>query len=272
MISKSLIKKDLLDIVRSKTLMVTLIIIPIIFSIVFPAVVVGGAQLFDIDKIAGEEGRKLVSTFVSSAMGSDISAYTIEQQFVYIFINFLLPTLFLLVPIITAMTVAANSFVGEKERRTLESLLLSPISIKGLFFSKIIASCIPPFFVSLVSFLVCGILINSLAYSLFDRLIFPSANWVAMISCLSPMLILFTVLINILISSRVKTYQEAQNIGGIIVLPVIAMLVGQVSGLFFVGVQLTLIISVGILIVNILLWNRISKYNDRYVLFEKQIH
>ena len=185
----------------------------------------------------------------------------------------MLPTLFLLVPIITAMTVAANSFVGEKENRTLESLLFSPISIKTLFLSKILASLIPPLFVSVISFVVCGVIINSLGYPLFGKLIFPSGNWVALITCLSPMVILLSVLLNILISARVKTMiQEAQNLGGIIVLPVIAMMIGQVSGLFLLGVQLIILISVGILIVNLVLWSRISKNNDRYVLFEKQIH
>ncbi|WP_075981589.1 ABC transporter permease subunit [Bacillus massilinigeriensis] len=270
--SKSLIKKDILDIVRSKTLIITLIIIPIIFSIIIPSLVVGGSLVYDMEKAAGKDMEKMINSFVSTAMGDSIAAYTTEQQIVYIFINFILPNLFLLVPIITAMTVSANSFVGEKERRTMESLLLSPISIRSLYFSKVIASFIPPFFVSLVSFLACGFLINFLGYPLFDELIFPSANWVVMILLLSPMVILLVVLINILISSRVKTYQEAQNIGGIIVLPVIGLLVGQVSGLFFVGVQLTITISIGILIINLILLNRISKHNDRFVLFEKQIH
>lgn len=271
-ISKALIKKDLLDIIRSKPLMVTLIIIPIIFSIILPSALVGGALVLDFEKAAGKDSEKMIQSFVSGAMGDSISSYSTEQQIVYLFINFILPNLFLLIPIITAMAVSANSFVGEKERRTMESLLLSPISIKSLYFSKVIASFIPPFFVSLVSFLVAGILINLLGYPLFDKIIFPSANWVAMILCLSPMVILLAVLINILISSRVKTYQEAQNIGGIIVLPVIGLLIGQFSGLFFVGVQLTILIAVGILIINLILLNRITKHNDRFILFKKQIH
>jgi len=271
-LSKALIKKDIQDIFRSKTLLVTMIIIPILFSVIFPSVVLVGALIFDAEKIAGDDGQKLIDAFLSSAMGDEISSYTLEQQIVYMFINFMLPTLFLLVPIITALTVAANSFVGEKENRTLESLLFSPISIKTLFLSKIVASFIPPLFVSVISFVVCGVIINSLGYPLFGELIFPSSNWLALITCLSPMVILLTVLLNIFISARVKTYQEAQNLGGVIVLPVIAMMIGQVSGLFLLGVQLIILISVGILIVNLLLWSRISKSNDRYVLFEKQIH
>ncbi|MDN7242325.1 ABC transporter permease subunit [Planococcus sp. N028] len=271
-ISKALIKKDLTDISRSKTLLSTMIIIPILFSVLFPAAVVGGALFFDMEKLAGEDGRKMVSSFIESSMGDTVSAYSIEQQMTYIFINFMLPTLFLLVPIITAMTVAANSFVGEKERRTLESLLFSPVSIRKLFLSKIAASFIPPFLVSIVSFLACGIVINGFGYPLFQELIFPSANWIVLITCLSPMVILLVVLINILISSRVKTYQEAQNIGGVIVLPVVGLLIGQISGLFLLGVGLILAISGIVLLINLVLLSWISKYNDRFILFEKQIH
>jgi ABC-2 type transport system permease protein len=272
LISKALIKKDLTDIARSKTLLVTMIVIPILFSVLFPALLMGSALFFDLEKIAGEDGRKMVSAFIESSMGSVVSAYSLEQQMIYIFINYMLPTLFLLVPIITAMTVAANSFVGEKERRTLESLLFAPVSIRKLFLSKIAASFIPPFLVSIISFLACGIIINALGYPLFKELIFPSANWVALIACLSPMVILFVVLINIVISARVKTYQEAQNIGGVIVLPVVGMLVGQINGLFVLGSGLILVISLGVLFINLILLYRISKSNDRFMLFEKQIH
>ena len=271
-ISKALIKKDMKDIFRSKTLLTTMIIIPIVFTIIFPAVVLGGALLFDAEKIIGNDGQILIDAFLKNTTDEEFFLYTLEQQIIYVFINFMMPTLFLLVPIITAMTVAANSFVGEKENRTLESLLFSPISIKTLFLSKILASLIPPLLVSIISFVICGVMINSLGYPLFGELIFPSGNWVALITCLSPMVILLSVLLNILISARVKTYQEAQNLGGVIVLPVIAMMIGQVSGLFLLGVQLIILISVGILIVNLVLWIRISKSIDRYVLFEKQIH
>ena len=269
---QALIKKDLTDIFRNKTLCSTLIIIPIIFSVVIPTVVLSGALFFDMEKIAGDDASKLIDTFLHSSIEKKIPLETFEQQFIYLFINYLLPSLFLLVPIITASVVAANSFVGEKERRTLESLLFSPISIKTLFVSKVLASFIPAFLVSIISFIVSGIIINALGYELFNEMIFPSPNWIVFITCLSPMVTFMTVLLNVLISSRVKTFQEAQNIGGIIVLPVIGMMVGQVSGLFLMGVQLTLLISLGIFIINIILLYKITKYNDRHVLFEKQIH
>ncbi|WP_404332949.1 ABC transporter permease [Mesobacillus maritimus] len=269
---KAIIKKDLRDIFRTKSLLTTIIIIPIMFSLVFPTVLIGAALLFDLEKAMGADMQKMIGMFLAETKNGTVPLETTEQQIVYLFINYLLPSLFLLVPIITASVVAANSFVGEKERRTLESLLFSPVSIKTLFISKTLASFIPSFLVSVISFILCGFIINGLGYQLFGEIIFPSSNWIALIACLSPMVTLMTVLLNIFISSRVKTYQEAQNIGGIIVLPVIGLIVGQASGLFLVGAQLTLIISAAILLINLVLLQRMTKLNDRHVLFEKQIH
>jgi ABC-2 type transport system permease protein len=50
------------------------------------------------------------------------------------------------------------------------------------------------------------------------------------------------------------------------------MMAGQASGLFLVGAPIMLLISLAILIINAILLQRITKYNDRFVLFEKQIH
>ena len=40
---KAIVKKDLKDIFRSKSLLSTLIIIPIIFSVIFPTILLGSA-------------------------------------------------------------------------------------------------------------------------------------------------------------------------------------------------------------------------------------
>ncbi|KEZ53582.1 MULTISPECIES: ABC transporter permease subunit [Metabacillus] len=271
-IMKAIIKKDLRDIIRSKNLFAVLIIIPVLFSSVIPAAILSAALFLDLEELAGSDAERMISSFMTQLNRESIAFETVEQQFVFLFLNYMLPSLFLLVPIITASVVAANSFVGEKERRTLESLLFSPVSVKTLFVSKIIGSFLPSLLVSLASFVLSGIIINSLGYQLYGQMIFPSANWLVLIFWLSPMVSLLTVLLNVLISSRVKTYQEAQNIGGVIVLPVVAMMAGQASGLFLVGAGVTFIIGLGLLLVNLLLVSRMAKFSDRYMLFEKQIH
>ena len=48
-------------------------------------------------------------------------------------LNFILPVFFLIIPIMTASIMAASSFVGEKEKHTLETLLYCPMSVKQIF-------------------------------------------------------------------------------------------------------------------------------------------
>ncbi|PLT30536.1 ABC transporter permease [Peribacillus deserti] len=266
----TLVKKDLIDIKRSKSLFVTLIVIPIIFCVAFPSILAGVALFADIDRVLDGKSLELIQSLLDKVEHS-AGLKTINQKFYYTAINYFLPALFLLVPIITASVLGANSFVGEKERRTLESLLFSPITMKELFIGKIIASFTPSFAVSAVSFLISGIIINTAGYSLFDKLIFPSINWLILILCLSPLVTIMTILLNVIISSRVKTFQEAQNIGGIIVLPVIGMLVGQVSGVFFIGPQFLLMVSLIVILINIFLYTRITRLSDRNTLFQNQI-
>ena len=120
-ILKAIVKKDLKDIFRSKSLLTTLIIIPILFSVIIPAILVGSALVFDLKEMVGNESEKLIELFMAEVKDVPVPLETEEQQFVYIFINYLLPSLFFLVPIITASTVAANSFVGKRSEERLKA-------------------------------------------------------------------------------------------------------------------------------------------------------
>lgn len=51
-------------------------------------------------------------------------------------------------PVTVALVLALESFVGEKERRSIEPLLSSPLTDFQLYFGKLIAALIPPLFAS----------------------------------------------------------------------------------------------------------------------------
>lgn len=93
----------------------------------------------------------------------------LKEQLVYLFVNYMMASLFLLIPVITASAIAANSLVGEKERKTLESLLFALITVKELFVSKVLSSFIPAFGVSFISFILSGVIINVLSNILLSR-------------------------------------------------------------------------------------------------------
>lgn len=267
-------RKDLKAITMNKQIMFALILVPIILCVIMPAVVIIFGKTLDIASISGIDAIKtLIKNLPESDLKSTIESFPTEKhQVIYMFINYMLLPLFMIIPTMIAMMTAANSFVGEKERRTLESLLFAPIEIKELFIGKVLASIIPALLLTFGSFVLCGIVVDILAFPLFDQLIFPNTNWLLMIFLIVPILTLFTILFNVMISARVKSFQEAQQLGGLIVLPIIALLLSQVTGLFFLSPLVILIIGVVLFVFSILLLQKIAKMNQRNLLFERQVH
>ncbi|WP_142922556.1 hypothetical protein [Neobacillus notoginsengisoli] len=87
----------------------------------------------------------------------------------------------------------------------------------------------------------------------------------------TPALVLFTIILNVLVSAKVKTFQEAQ-FGGLLVLPVVGILISQATGLFFLSPLILVMIGVLLLAANAVLLKVITKFNQRNALFESQIH
>jgi ABC-2 type transport system permease protein len=73
--------------------------------------------------------------------------------------------LYQLLPAILASMIAADAFAGERERRTLETLLATPLSENAIFIGKTLASVTFALTVSLVSF-TCALIVSSVRFGL----------------------------------------------------------------------------------------------------------
>lgn len=267
-------QKDIGVIRGNKQIMLPMIIVPLVIGVIVPAVVLFLVKSVDVSGMKSLDSFvKIINKLPAGTLRATLMAMpSVNHQVLYLLVNYLFAPLFLLIPVMSCTILAANSFVGEKERRTLESLLFAPIDVKSLFMGKVLASLIPTILLTLGSFVLFGLLADGVGYSMFGRLIFPNWNWVVMILWVVPTLSLCTILFNVLISARVKGFQEAQQIGGLIVLPVIALVVGQASGLMFLQASVLLGLGAVLLVISLLLLRQIAKMNDRQVLFEKQVH
>lgn len=79
------------------------------------------------------------------------------------------------------------------------------------------------------------------------------------------------ILLNVFISAKVKGYQEAYQLGGLIILPVIALMAGQLTGLLFLSTLVNFAIGLILLAVNVILLQMIAARNNRLTLSEKQL-
>ena len=87
-----------------------------------------------------------MSRFLSNLPGDvakPILRLPVRQQLVVLVNGYLLAPLFLLVPLMVSAVLAADAFAGEKERKTLETLLHLPLAERDLFIAKLLTAFIP---------------------------------------------------------------------------------------------------------------------------------
>jgi ABC-2 type transport system permease protein len=149
--------------------------------------------------------------------------------------------LFLPVPAVLPMTVASYSIVNEKEKRSLEPLLVTPVKTAELIWGKTLSAIFPTCLAVWFCFsLLVVVLLAITPPAALAKVDF--ALWFAIIATWTPIIAAWTALVGISISSRAKDARAATQIGSLMVIPFIGLVIGVVLGvliiswlLFFIG-------------------------------------
>ena len=137
--------------------------------------------------------------------------------------------LFMLVPTVVPLTMAIYSVIGEKASRTLEPLLAAPVGVGELLFAKSLASTIPSVIVTWIAYAIYLVAVSVLgSHPAVNAVTAP--RWILAIVAMVPLLTLLSVNLGILISTRVNDVRVAQQIGGLVVVPVVGLGIAQVTG------------------------------------------
>jgi len=137
--------------------------------------------------------------------------------------------LFMLIPTVVPLTMAIFSVIGEKAARTLEPLLATPVGVGELLLAKCLASTIPSVIVTWVAYGIYLLSVSALGSQAAVRAV-TAPRWVLAIVVMVPLLTLLSVTLGVLISTRVNDVRVAQQIGGLVVIPVVGLGIAQVTG------------------------------------------
>lgn len=154
--------------------------------------------------------------------------------------------LFLIVPIVGAVSLAAYSVVGEKQGRTLEPLLTTPLTTPELLVAKALASFLPALAVEVAGLAIYVFGIWLLGSTGVLRSLF-TVRTAILVGILGPAASLAALQATIAVSSRATDPRSAQQVAVLLILPLVLMLVGQVAGAFFLTTGWLLIVSLGML-------------------------
>lgn len=149
-------------------------------------------------------------------------------------------TLFLLLPVFIPSVLASYAIVGEKRERTLEPVLATPVRTWELLLGKMLAALLPALAVTIASATI--FVVGILAFAVSDRVreLIVTPGWIIAVLVDTPLLALIGVALIVVLSSRVNDPRTAQQISAVLVVPVLALLFGQLAGVIVLGPALAL--------------------------------
>lgn len=236
-----LIKKDVRGVIANKRVLASLLIVPLVLTIVLPSVFVIGSVL---------EPETISDFQILLDMLPNTSGKTEQELILGLVINKIMPIFFLMIPIMTSSVMAASSFVGEKEKQTLETLLYSPLSLKQVFQAKILAAFFIGFMISFISFVAMMLVVEIEIFVLTGAILIPDFTWLIIMLLVSPAISLAGIAITVKGSAKAQTIEESQQRAVFLVFPLIALAVGQFSGIILLNSWLMIVFGAVLAVVD----------------------
>ena len=252
-------RKDVLDVINDKESMLAITLFPLIMSVFMPLIIIiifrFGGEINN-----GGDLEQLLSILPKEVLPNIADT---EIKMLVLTLTVLLAPIFLMIPVMISSLIASYSFIGEKENKTLEGLMYTPLTNVELITAKALGSFVPSILVTVISILIYAILVNAASRYFVGYAISLNLSWLAMTVLLVPAVTILSIILVILISFKVKTVRAAQSIASLIAFPILALVISQVSGVLYFGVGVQIVLAGIILLIDIALLIFVSKRINR---------
>ena len=206
---------------RKKYILYSLIATPLILSTLLP-----GSLLLT--------GATIPLQMLTSLMNSEFTFFIILAG--------LLPTV-----------IASYSFIGEKVERSLEPLLATPTTDSELLLGKCLAAFLPSILATYVGAIIFIVFVDAWTFGQLGYLMMPNLDTAVILLLAAPLACMLSVEINVIISSRINDIRAAQQLGGLVVLPLVGIFLLAEIGIMPIGVAYLLVISALLAIADLIL-------------------
>jgi ABC-2 type transport system permease protein len=222
--------KDLAVFKKNRYVLYSLIALPAIMGVVMPVIYVFalGAQVSKLSQAQLLVGADQIANLVS--------------------------TLLVFIPAVLPSIIASYSFVGEKIERSLEPLLATPTTDSELLLGKSLAAFIPCIGVTYLAAAISLVILDVWSFTTLGFLMLPNAYWAVIMGLLAPLACVMSVEANVIVSSRVNDIRAAQQIGGLVVLPLIFLVVFAISGAADTNILLGLAVAAALAVTDVALF------------------
>jgi|GEM_PF-1568157 len=204
-------RKDLREIMTLRTVKYSIIIFPVIFLAILLFIL-----YFSYINLGSVNG---VPNILNSTLNS-IPYSSKGKIFYYLSMNYLI---FLsIVPLSLASTISSYSIVGEKQQKTIEPILATPIDDREFFLGKLLAPLVPTLGITYAVIAIYSIFSDFITYN-YGYIIYPNIPWFIVVILFIPFSTVLMILFTLLFSSRAIDPRSSQQFSAIILIPVLVI-------------------------------------------------
>lgn len=228
---RAVIRKELRDYRRKRSIVVTMSILPCVFLI-----------------------NPVLTIFLTSASTpSSVLDKTVSISLIF----------FLIIPVIMPSTLAAYSVVGEREQGTLEPLLTTPIRRQELILGKAAAVMIPTVALSYAVFGLFLAAVRLFANSVVASALFHQGPILLALFLFTPLLAGWSIVVGLAISVRASEIRVAQQLGILASVPLIGLFVLLAVGVIRPTFLIAILFAVGLLVIDVRVLRIVARMFDR---------
>ncbi|HVU69122.1 MAG TPA: ABC transporter permease subunit [Ktedonobacteraceae bacterium] len=226
-----ILRKEWWEITQQRNLLMSVIMPPLIFALLPIALLI----------LTGKIPSAAARLNTVSALPIPTLAGLSTNEFGQALVALQFSILYLALPAIIPSVIAAYSIVGEKNNRTLEPLLATPVKTWELLVGKCIAAVLPAVIATWVSGIIFVVALSQLALSphVFEAVV--TSGWLVALFLWTPVLGLLAVAFMTAISSRVNDPRTAEQFSAWFVVPLLLVFFGQMFGIIVLGVLFALL-------------------------------
>lgn len=223
---RAIVRKDWAELARERGLILTTVSVPLLLVAIFLFVSAFVPTLEDLARDPDLEPlieRSLANEPELAAHGMAIAAQVLLARQAVL--------LLLVIPVFATMSVASHAIVGEKRARTLEPVLATPVTTLELLTAKSLAAGIPGIALAYACFVFVALALPLLTSLEVARAVAtPTTLAIAILG--TPAVGLLGLSLAVAASTRAQDARSAQQIGIVVILPLVGLLVSQIRGFF----------------------------------------
>ena len=210
---------------RQKNVWYSIIVFPVIISIIFPVVL----------EYAGRKAGGLPAAQLPALLNSFSFFLVIGAAFV-------------------PLGIASYSIVGEKVEKSLEPLLATPLTDGEILLGKNISAIVPTLVAMYAGASVFMVGIDEVTFHKLGYYYFPNWTIATLLLVLVPVAIILSVEFSVIVSSRVNDVRSASSFGILMFFPFLAIYLASEIGIISLGINNILIISGILLALDVILF------------------